>query len=129
MELRPHHLLCTQAYSGKGYNTEFIENVNHLVQILRNDKEASVNLVFSTDDMCIKCPRKKGIKKCKDDYKVKVLDKKVIEYFNLEEKEYNYHQITKEINSKITVDILDDICSTCEWYSISACKRIICGEE
>ena len=22
MELRPHHLLCTQAYSGKGYNEE-----------------------------------------------------------------------------------------------------------
>ncbi|MDD7224175.1 MAG: DUF1284 domain-containing protein, partial [Lachnospiraceae bacterium] len=29
--LRPHHLLCTQGYSGKGYSDDFVENMDKIV--------------------------------------------------------------------------------------------------
>ena len=34
IKLRPHHLLCTQGYSGKGYSEEFVEHMNEVVAML-----------------------------------------------------------------------------------------------
>lgn len=126
MNLRPHHLLCTQSYRGKGYSMEFIENMNYITNILRSDKPTNINLVFSTDDICTKCPLKISDGVCKDDYKVQVIDKKVIEYFELEEKIYDYKSIINKINEKITEDIFNDICSTCNWCDTSTCREDIC---
>ena len=33
--LRPHHLLCTQGYSGHGYSEAFVEHMNDVVHQLR----------------------------------------------------------------------------------------------
>lgn len=62
-KLRPHHLLCTQGYSGKGYSEDFVENMDIVVE------------------------------------------------------DINY------IKENITEEIMDDICGSCEWYSISHCKK------
>ncbi len=36
MILRPHHLLCTQSYEGRGYSAEFIKNMDKNIEILKN---------------------------------------------------------------------------------------------
>jgi len=64
---------------------------------------------------------------CEDNEKVKRLDKKVVDYFGLEEKSYIYQDIIREINAKMTASLMDDICSECSWYSVSACKKRIVG--
>ena len=125
MKLRPHHLLCTQGYSGKGYNDEFIQNMTYATNYLRGDAPAVIEIVFSTDDICAKCPKMKAIDLCDENEKVKRLDKKVAEYFDIEEKSYIYKEIVREINAKMTPAIMDDICGECSWYPISACKRTI----
>ena len=127
MKLRPHHLLCTQGYSGRGYNKDFVENMTAITTYLRNEDNATVEIVFTTDDICNKCPRmvENGI--CHRDEKVKRFDKKVIDYFSIEKKSYIYQDIIREINAKMTLDKMNDICSDCEWYPISACKKnILC---
>ena len=129
MKLRPHHLLCTQGYSGKGYNDEFVENMTAITNILRGDSDVAVELVFTTDDICAKCPLKLGEDLCEDQQKVKRMDKKVVEYFALEEKSYIYQDITHEINTKMVSSMMDDICSECSWYSVSACKKRIVGDK
>jgi len=128
MKLRPHHLLCTQGYSGKGYNDEFVENMTTLTNLLRSEEDIAVDLVFSTDDICAKCPLMLDEDLCEDQQKVKRLDKKVVDYFGLEEKSYIYQEITHEINDKMTEEMMDDICSECSWYSMSACKKRIVGD-
>ena len=55
IKLRPHHLLCTQGYSGKGYSKEFVENMTEIVKLIKNEK-VQVQLIFSEDDICSKCP-------------------------------------------------------------------------
>jgi hypothetical protein len=125
LKLRPHHLLCTQGYSGKGYSNDFVSNMTIVTNYLRNNENSSFTLTFSTDDICVYCPKKICDGKCKDDDKVLLYDKKVIDYFSLEEKEYDYKEITSKINSKMTSEMMDDICSTCCWYKISACKKNI----
>lgn len=46
MYLRPHHLLCTQGYSGKGYSEDFVAHMDQVVDYLRNQEDAKVMLTF-----------------------------------------------------------------------------------
>lgn len=126
MRLRPHHLLCTQSYSGKGYNDAFVENMNRITERLRNEDKTSVEIVFSDDDLCACCPNLQKDGFCRDNEKVTSYDKKVTGYFHIEEKTYTYQDITREIRRRMTPEILADICKDCEWYPISACKRVLC---
>ncbi|MEM1485888.1 DUF1284 domain-containing protein [Oscillospiraceae bacterium PP1C4] len=128
MRLRPHHLLCTQGYSGKGYNDEFVANMTAITNRLCGDRNSTVHIVFSTDDICACCPQMTGIDCCKHNEKVKRYDQKVIDYFGIEERSYIYEEIINEINSKMTESIMDDICGDCGWYPMSACKKNILGE-
>lgn len=125
MRLRPHHLLCTQGYSGKGYSDDFVQNMTAITNRLRNEAGIVIHIVFSTDDICAKCPQMIDHDLCKDNDKVKRFDKKLIDYFGLEEKEYIFQNIVDEINSKMTESMMDDICSDCGWYPVSACKSKI----
>lgn len=121
IKLRPHHLLCTQGYSGKGYSKEFVENMTEIVKLIKNEK-VQVQLIFSEDDICSKCPNLSENNICKSDT-VNIIDNKVIKYFELEEKIYEYESLIRYIKSHITKEIMDDICRNCEWYSISKCKK------
>ncbi|MFR5445010.1 MAG: DUF1284 domain-containing protein, partial [Butyricicoccus sp.] len=56
IRLRPHHLLCTQGYSGKGYSTEFVQNMSAIVHSLRNVPGTRIRLVFGSDSLCAHCP-------------------------------------------------------------------------
>ena len=48
IHLRPHHLLCTQGYSGKGYDESFVAHMNEVVHELRNVPGTKIMLTFST---------------------------------------------------------------------------------
>ncbi len=127
MDLRPHHLLCTQGYGGKGYSGEFVENMNRLTDRLRSGEPVSIRLKFSTDDLCTYCPHMLGEDFCRTNEKVKRFDRKVVEYFHLEEKEYIYQELVEKIRKEITPEMLADICAGCSWYPVSACKEKILG--
>ncbi len=124
IKLRPHHLLCTQGYSGKGYSEGFVDNMSTVVDRLRNGND-EIQIVFNTDNICRSCPEKLGENLCKSQEKVLRYDSKVVKYFGIEEKNYHYREIIKEIDSKMTGEMMDDICGDCGWYPISACKRNI----
>lgn len=125
MDLRPHHLLCTQGYGGKGYSEEFVENMDCLTKQLRGDTPVKIRVRFSTDDLCSHCPNKQGENLCSTDEKVQRFDRKTVEYFQLEEKEYIYQDLTEKIQKQITPEMLEDICRGCCWYPISACRERI----
>ena len=128
MQLRAHHLLCTQGYSGKGYSDGFVSNMDQIVEQLRGENATEIQIVCSTDDLCGSCPNMLGVNHCEDDSKVKVYDRKVMEYFGLEEKTYIYQELIQQIDEKMTSEMLDDICGNCGWYPVSSCKKNILGE-
>ena len=125
MKLRPHHLLCTQGYSGKGYSETFVENMNMVVARLRRDEPVEIQLVFSTDDICKACPHHLDEDLCVTNEKVKTYDQKFVDYFGLEKKTYIYQQLIQDINRQLTEEKLADICEGCSWYPISACRNNI----
>ena len=128
MKLRPHHLLCTQGYRGRGYSSDFVENMTAITTHLRNSADAVIEVVFSADDICSKCPRLIENDVCASQDKIERFDKKIIAYFDIEEKCYAYQDIIRKINSKMTSSIMDDICGDCEWYPISDCKRSVLAQ-
>ena len=85
--LRPHHLLCTQGYSGKGYDNDFVAHMTDVVHQLRDVPGTTIHLTFSTDTLCSCCPNKLGTDLCDTQEKVKRYDAKTVEYFGLEEKD------------------------------------------
>ena len=117
MDLRPHHLLCTQGYSGKGYDDAFVENMNRVTQILRGGEPVKIHLTCSTDDLCARCPHMLGTDLCSTNEKVKRYDRKVMEYFHLEEKDYIYQELVERIREEVTPEMLADICDGCSWRS------------
>lgn len=125
--LRPHHLLCTQGYSGKGYDAAFVAHMDMIVHRLRTEEKTPIRLVFSTDELCSHCPNKLGEDCCSTNEKVKAFDAKTVECFHLEEKVYIYQDLVKEIQKNATPEMMDYICSQCEWAPISACKKNITG--
>lgn len=121
--LRPHHLLCTQTFRGKGYNMEFVENMTHITNILRTEKSQEIELTFSCDSLCSHCPHQIHSEHnlgCNDDQKVFFYDQNVVRTFLLEEKTYIYSELIHKINSVMTPELLDFICGDCSWAYI--CK-------
>ena len=121
--LRPHHFLCTQTFIGKGYSKEFVENMTRITYILRTEKSQEIELTFSCDSLCAFCPNRLNSEFkyfCNDDPKVLSYDQNVIQAFHLQEKAYVYADIIQEINSTMTPELLDHICSDCSWINI--CK-------
>lgn len=126
LPLRPHHLLCTQGYSGKGYDEAFVQHMNQVVAYLRNDPEARIRLTFSTDAICSACPRRLGEDLCRDQKKVKAFDSRLTEAFGLQERVYRYRELVQSIDANMTETMLCHICEGCGWYPVSACRSKIC---
>ena len=125
MRLRPHHLLCTQSYVGKGYGDDFTRNMDAITARLRNEPGLVVEIVASTDDICAKCPLMLGEDLCTTNDKVKGMDAKVMGHFGVREKEYVYQDIVREIAGAINADIMGDICGECVWLDVAPCREIL----
>lgn len=123
MRLRPHHLLCTQGYSGKGYDKAFVENMNGIVEKLRGKEPVKIELVFYTDDLCAHCPHQLGEDLCDANEQVNRFDQKVVQFFKLKEGKYIYQELINKIAQEMTEEKMKDICSDCSWFPISSCKK------
>lgn len=125
LEIRPHHFLCMKAFIGKGYSKEFVENMRTTIEILKSDKNQTIKIIYGLDNLCSKCPNNTDEKLCSTNEKVMTMDKKVMDYFNIDCGEYKYDEIMNLIYNNINEEILQDICGNCNWYNQTNCKDLI----
>jgi hypothetical protein len=118
IKLRPHHLLCTQGYIGKGYDRDFIANMTAVTNCLRNEADTPVEIIFSTDDICVACPHKIGENICAKQKEVSTIDDRMVDAFDLKEKEYIYQDLIKQINAGMNRQKRQYICGGCEWLDV-----------
>lgn len=123
IKIRPHHILCMKAYVGKGYSQAFSENIERIINKLKDDSQ-QVQIVFGLDDICSKCPHNIGNGLCKSQDKVDKIDSKIIDYFNIEEKKYTYKELKYKIYLTLNEEKFTYICKDCEWYNITNCKEL-----
>ncbi len=129
IRLRPHHLLCTQGYSGKGYSDDFVSGMSAITDRLRNEPDIEIEITFSSDNICSACPSKLGEGLCADDDKVLRYDAAVRDILKLKEKRYSYHELIRRLDEYLNGceddKRLRSICGDCNWYPVSACSQNI----
>lgn len=114
--IRPHHLLCTRFFKGRGYSDEFCNNMSKIIKGLKN---AQIVLTASADCICKICPNN-DCGSCKSIEKVKIYDDSVLKLCSLTaDEEYSYEQLYNSVTNNIILkNKLHCICSDCEWYGI-----------
>ena len=123
-KLRPHHINCLFFYEGKGYSKQFVENMNCIVEHLRNNPEQMIVLEKQNDSLCGVCPNLKE-NLCISSDKIGSLDQATLENYGLKEDEiYSFQEIKEKIYKNFSSTTFHLICSRCEWY-----KSRVCTEE
>ncbi len=122
IEIRPHHVLCIGFYEGKGYSTEFTENMTAVVNALEAEN-AEVTLTVGADAVCAKCPQNSG-GVCLSHEKSGRYDEAVLRICGLEagctEKWYTFRElICRKI---VSANRLEEVCGDCCWYHICSEK-------
>ncbi len=121
VHLRPHHGLCLLNFRGRGYSDDFSRNMTEMQGRLENRPETPVCITKGADDLCAKCPNRRG-SACSSEHPP-LFDANV-----LRETGFGYGQVlTWEEFSGATRPLsryrLEETCPDCEWLSL--CKEIV----
>lgn len=123
VSLRPHHLLCLKGY--KGYNYDNNHKVNwNLIQNKLQSSDVDVLVVSGHDDLCGNCPNKNLLsnKRCNDNG-VNKLDEAVKSLIGITFGEsYKFEKLVQKLNSKITHQLHEKLCSSCVWWQKGLCR-------
>lgn len=116
--LRGHHLLCLQHFIGKGYNTNFINNIYKILRLL-NDDTIIIKIISGADVICKYCPNNIN-NRCRENRKISLYDKKVFELIGIDENTVIKYKECKDLIFKkiITQNKLSFICSDCGWFDV-----------
>ncbi len=119
IRLRHHHLLCTQTFSGKGYDDLFVANMEEVASALQSPKELLVHLSMGCDDICSSCPKAaRGL--CEFQDSVLEKDRSAAMFFDLpEEGLVDAGPLLTRVKERLRE--LDDIrlvCGECDWVEL-----------
>lgn len=119
MDLRPHHLLCIQKFTGHGYDADFTAHMKSVVAELRATPDTSVTLARGCDDLCKRCPNNQnGL--CTSLEKVAAMDSTVLDACGLA-----YGQTLPWITAALTArrqifesEEFQAVCACCQWFEL-----------
>lgn len=121
MKIRGHHFLCIEGFRGKGYSSDFVENMKSVIDTLK--KDPIVIPVDFPDIICLSCPHYiDGI--CKNpnggEEEVLRMDREFSKRTSIVlNKNYSYFQIREVIYDVFKKkDDLFGICDRCSWNRI-----------
>lgn len=124
IRLRPHHLLCFQSYVGRGYSSEFRDNMDRVYRQLKSRPGQAIEIIFGLDEICRFCPSNIGNEYCESQEKVAEIDRKTIEFLDLKERAYIYEDLLSKIYEILRKDDFHSICSECQWYEDGICQEV-----
>ena len=119
MNLRPHHALCIQKFTGHGYDEKFTEHMKSVVSELANNRKTQITITQECDDLCKMCPNNvNGV--CTSIEKVESLDKAVLDTCGLA---CNEQILWGDLESRarrsiFETDEFSTICACCQWFEL-----------
>lgn len=128
MNLRPHHLLCIQKFTGHGYDAEFTEHMKDIVSKLTDCPETPVTIVHGCDDLCEMCPKKRnGL--CISLEKVFLMDRMVLSTCGFSDGDrVSWTKLSGIAREQIfRTDLFTDICACCQWFEL--CRNMEVSDE
>lgn len=132
IKMRPHHLLCSLCFEGKGYSPAFVKNFWHIVEQLRhdrnneNDAPVFIEIIRKNDAICKACPHQRG-DICKDEGGIiKQLDDAHANALGLCEGDIlSWKDAIYKIKATIDIETHYQICKACRWREFGICKKHI----
>lgn len=118
MNLRPHHLLCIQKYTGHGYSEDFTAHMNGLAAELKTHPETPVTLISGCDDLCGCCPNNEQ-GRCISLEKVAAMDSAVLAIVG--ENAGPWQALAQRAAPIFENPDFERICGNCSWFSL--CKN------
>ncbi|MCD6217136.1 DUF1284 domain-containing protein [bacterium] len=131
IKLRAHHILCFHGYNGRGYNEEFISNMNRLKEIFLTKPETEIQIISSPDCVCESCPNLSDDACFEDnepDQEKRIHDRDLAVMSCLEISEGEVMSVKdafERAESRISSEKLREICYDCPWLPISSCAKNI----
>ena len=118
MNLRPHHLLCIQKYTGHGYDAAFTAHMNAVTEQLRRDPQTQVTLVSGADTLCAVCPHQCG-GVCDAQEKVTAMDRAVLKHGFTAQNGGAWAELAAAARTEILfTEVFHQICACCQWYDL-----------
>jgi hypothetical protein len=128
VRLRPHHVLCSIGFEGKGYSDAFSANMTAIVMgQLRaiNGTDTQIEIVSATDDICAPCPKRRATL-CTSQEKIDRLDAAHAAALDLAPGDHlSWADAVARVQAHIQPDDLDRLCAGCEWLEMGMCKSAI----
>lgn len=115
--IRPHHMLCLQFFEGKGYSSEFVQNMQQIKEQLEHENP-TVKIVTGADSICGKCPNYIA-GKCKNEEEILEHDKRVYAQTGKLKQESRWNDICETVYHEIIrKEKVRDVCVQCKWSDI-----------
>lgn len=125
---RPHHILCSLGFEGKGYSPSFTENMSAIVmgRLRADGGDATVIEVTGiTDDICAPCPKRRG-RLCTNQDKIKTLDRAHAAALKLEPHEkLTWGAAKARIRANVPPGSLKTLCAGCDWERYGMCEAAL----
>ena len=118
-ELRPHHLLCVQKFTGLGYDDTFTAHMYHLLWKLKGKPQIPVKMIEGGDMLCAVCPNRNDAR-CVSHDKVRRMDEEVLSACDLK---YGSTGSWQELSGRaedliLNTEIFEQICGSCQWIEL-----------
>ena len=119
MNLRPHHVLCIQKFTGHGYSQDFTAHMSAVVSGLTDAPGTCITITQGCDDLCGKCPYNKN-GNCVSSEKTAALDAAVLDFCDLTYKEeVPWAELAGTAREQILeTDKFHEVCAPCQWYEL-----------
>lgn len=134
IKLRVHHLFCCALFQGKGYSSDFVSNMQSVVDRLFSENPVqaveTIELCTTPDLICSACPNLiKGA--CSlDDNNVISKDVRLLEELGLKcNMAYDRETLIKAVSEAMTEEIFEHSCHNCRWYKEGLCSYQLLEEK
>jgi hypothetical protein len=127
VRLRPHHLMCSLGFQGKGYSDDFTVNMAGIVDRLRGpDGDATaLEITPQADAICAPCPHKQGLG-CVKDAQIRALDQRHAQILGLDAgARLTWGEAQARIVARIAPGDLATLCAGCQWLDYGLCEAAL----
>lgn len=125
---RPHHLLCSLGFQGKGYSPAFVANMAAIVDDrLRapGGDDVVIEITGETDDICAPCPRRRGTL-CEAQPHIAALDARHARALGLfAGTRLTWGEAKHRIRKRVPPGGLKNLCTGCQWLDLGVCERAL----
>jgi len=126
LRIRAHHLLCILGFRGLGYSEGFVSNMRRVVERLRSQPEAALEIIDSEDCICTACPHNSSEGCVHDrnfDGRTRKRDAIVFRRLDMTPgAEITVGSVYDRIKEHFTPDVMrEEVCPECEWERLGHC--------